>query len=313
MKYSIAQSSKKPPEKPAEKVPEKPQEKPSERPLEKPLEKPLEQPPQRLSAKKPPPKRPHAETYEDIVSRVSAGGMLDQAPKPNSETKPDTEPAPKRRSGRVFAGWLRGAAGLGLFAAGVLFIAFTAHRVDRQMRDAILLEAKIVAQAIEVTDLAALSGTADDLTSPNYERLKEQLSQIRKADKKCRFIYLMGRRPNGVIFFFVDSEDPASPDYSPPGEIYDEATDDDRRVFTTATGNANGGPYTDRWGVWISAMTPVFQPDTNRMLAVLGMDFNATSWKLDVANKSVIPALPAAIAFLFGFYFIVSAPRTRWS
>jgi hypothetical protein len=276
MKYSIAQSPKKPPEKP-------------------PIQKPL-------------PKKPHAETYEDLVSRALADDKSEQAPKP----KPDMELPPKHKNMRAFSGWVRGVTGLALFAVGVLFIAWTAHRVDLQMRDEILMQARIVAQAIDTRNLIALSGTAADLASPDYRRLKEQLSLIRKANAKCRFIYLMGRRPDGPIFFFVDSEDPASSEYSPPGEIFSEATEDDRQVFATGTGNAKGGPYKDRWGVWISAMVPVSQQDTGKTLAVLGMDFNATSWKLDLANKSAMPALPAALAFLYGFYLIISAPRPRW-
>ncbi len=283
MQYAFAQSPNKPPENPPEKPPEKP------------------------PAKKPLSKKPHAETYEDIVTRVLADDKLDHEQK--LKPKPAMELPPKQCRMREFKGWVRGLAGLALFAVGVLYIAWTAHRVDRQMRGEILMQARIVAQAIDVRNLTALSGTAADLASPDYSRLKEQLSQIRKANAKCRFVYLMGQRPDGGIFFFVDSEDPASSEYSPPGEIYDEATEDDRQVFATGTGNANGGPYKDRWGVWISAMVPVFQPDSGKTLAVLGMDFNATSWKLDLANKAALPALPAAFAFLFGFYLIVSAPR----
>jgi hypothetical protein len=286
MKYSIAQS----PEKPPEKLPEKPPEKPS--------------------IKKSLPRKPHTETYEDLVSRARAEDRTEHASKPTP--KPEMELAPKPRRRRAFSGWLRGATGLAFFAAGVLFIAWTAHRVDRQMRGEILLQAQMVAQAIDTRNLTALSGTAADLASPDYRRLKEQLTLIRKANIKCRFIYLMGQRPDGRIFFIVDSEDPASSEYSPPGEIFDEATEDDRQVFATGKGNANGGPYKDRWGVWISAMVPVFQPDTGRTLAVLGMDFNATSWKLDLANKAAMPALPAAFAFLLGFYLIISAPRPAW-
>ena len=203
--------------------------------------------------------------------------------------------------------------GLALLAAGWLFIRWTAHRVDRQMRDEIFLQAQMVAQAVDFKNVAALSGTAADLASPDYQRLKEQLSLIRKANPKCRFIYLMGRRPDGKIFFYVDSEDPDSPDYSPPGETYDEATEDDYRVFTTGSGNVDGGPYKDRWGVWISAMVPMVNPNTSKMLAVLGMDFNAVSWKWDVVTKTTLPASPAAFALLLGFYILVFPCRVAWS
>jgi hypothetical protein len=203
--------------------------------------------------------------------------------------------------------------GLALLAAGGLFIRWTAHRVDRQMRDEIFLQAQMVAQAVDSKNMAALSGTEADLASPDYRRLKEQLSLIRKADPKCRFIYLMGRRPDGKIFFYVDSEDSDSVDYSPPGQTFDEATEDDYQVFATGSGNVNGGPYKDRWGVWISAMVPMFDPDTGKMLAVLGMDFNAASWKWNVATKTTLPASPAALALLFGFYLLVLPLRVAWS
>ena len=192
-----------------------------------------------------------------------------------------------------------------LLAAGGLFIRWTAHRVDRQLRDEILLEAQMTAQGVDNKNLAALSGTEADLASPDYRRLKEQLSLIRQAAHKCRFIYLMGQRPDGKIFFFVDSESPDSGDYSPPGQTFDEATKDDFQVFTTGSGNVDGGPYTDRWGVWISAMVPMLDPNTGKVLAVLGMDFNAANWKWDVATKTVLPASPAALALLLGFYILV--------
>ena len=209
--------------------------------------------------------------------------------------------------------WLMIGSGLVLLAVSGLFIRWTAHRVDRQMREEVFLQARMVAEAVDFKHVTALSGTEADLASPDYQRLKEQLTLIRKANPKCRFIYLMGRRPDGKIFFYVDSEDSDSPDYSPPGQTYDEASEDDYRVFTTGSENVDTAPYKDRWGVWITAEVPVFQPDTHEMLAVLGMDFNASSWKWDVATKTTLPASPAAISLLFGLYFLALPLRTAWS
>ena len=84
-------------------------------------------------------------------------------------------------------------------------------------------------------------------------------------------------------------------------------------MFATGSGNVNGGPYKDRWGVWISAMVPVFHPNTDKMLAVLGMDFNAASWKWDVATKTTLPAMPAAFSILLGLYILVFPFRVAWS
>lgn len=208
---------------------------------------------------------------------------------------------------------LKVASGLALLAAGGMFISWTAHRVDRQMRDEIFLQAKMTARAVDIRNVIALSGTEADLTSRDYRRLKEQLTMIRQVAPKCRFIYLMGRRPDGRIFFFVDSESPESADYSPPGQIYEEATEDDLKVFTTGVGNVNGGPYKDRWGVWITAMVPIISPNSDEVLAVLGMDFNAATWKWDVATNTALPASPAALALLLGFHILALSLRVVWS
>jgi len=45
-----------------------------------------------------------------------------------------------------------------------------------------------------------------------------------------RFIYLNGSK-NGKIFFYVDSENLDSPDYSPPGQQYEEASQLVRELF----------------------------------------------------------------------------------
>jgi hypothetical protein len=207
---------------------------------------------------------------------------------------------------------LKVASGLALVAAGCLFISWTGHRMDRQMRDEIFLQAKMVAQAVDIDNVTALSGTEADLGSREYRKIKEQLTLIRQVAPKCRFIYLMGLEPDGKIFFFVDSEDPSSADYSPPGQTYDEATKTDYQVFATGSGNASGAPYKDRWGVWITAMVPMLRPNSDKVLAVLGMDFNAETWKWDVANRTALPASPAAFLMLLGIYILVFPARVAW-
>ncbi len=208
--------------------------------------------------------------------------------------------------------WLPAISALALLAVGGLFIEWTAHRVDRQMREEIFLQAQMTAQAVDTKNVAALSGTEADLTSPDYLRLKEQLSMIRNVSPTCRFIYLMGRRPDGKIFFYVDSEPSDSADYSPPGQTFDEATENVLQAYATGLGNVDGGPYKDRWGVWISAMVPMFDPHNGKLLAVLGMDFKAATWKWNVVTKTVLPASPAALALLLGFYILVFPFRIAW-
>ncbi len=124
-----------------------------------------------------------------------------------------------------------------------------------------LLQQARLAAELNLECIRALSGTAADLDKPEYQRLKGQLAAFRLANPQCRFVYLMGRKADGVVFFFVDSEPASSKDYSPPGQVYDEAPEGCRRVFATRTRTV-AGPYTDRWGKWVSALVPIFDPQT---------------------------------------------------
>jgi hypothetical protein len=75
-----------------------------------------------------------------------------------------------------------------------------------------------------------LKGTPDDLNSVAYQRLRQQLVRIKRTDMRIRFVYLM--RPQGKdLIFLVDAEDPSSPDFSPPGQVYQETKPSDFYVF----------------------------------------------------------------------------------
>ena len=148
-----------------------------------------------------------------------------------------------------------------IFAAGVIFSWWMTLRADREMRADLLAQTRLVAQAINVEHIQSLTGTEADLVSPHYQRIKEQLAAMRSANPQCRFAYLLGRKADGTLFFFVDSEPADSKDVSPPGQVYSEATEAERRVFATRT-EAAEGPVADRWGKWVSALVPILDPQT---------------------------------------------------
>jgi hypothetical protein len=90
---------------------------------------------------------------------------------------------------------------------------------DRGLRADLLQQARMVAMAVNPRHMATLNGTADDLDSPSYQMIKEQLTGIRLSNPACRFLYLMSRKPDGTIIIHVDSEPASSKDYSPPGQV----------------------------------------------------------------------------------------------
>ncbi|MBN1424076.1 PAS domain S-box protein [Candidatus Fermentibacteria bacterium] len=192
--------------------------------------------------------------------------------------------------------------------AGVLAVVLCAgaiglviHRTDARMRADLLDHAQSIAAALHVGEISALTGTPADTASTDYSRLKEQLARIRQATPACRFLYLMGRRADGAVVFLADSEPPGSPDESPPGQVYEEATALLLRAFDTGLA-ATEGPVTDRWGPWISGLVPAVDSSTGRVVALVGMDIDAGGWTRRILWSvafTMLSVVLAAGAFLF--------------
>ena len=161
-------------------------------------------------------------------------------------------------------------------------------REDRQMRQELLQKTLLVAQLINYQVVKTLKATEADLIDPGYQSLKSQLVEARKASDNYRFVYLLGRRGDGKVIVHVDSEIPASADYSPPGEVYEEVSDGFRHVFDNRIASVEG-PVADRWGTWVSALIPLTDPATGELIAVMGMDIDARSWKWEVAARAALP------------------------
>ena len=89
---------------------------------------------------------------------------------------------------------------------GIFIISFSLLQSDVEQRANLLQETQLIAQAANFEELSSLTGTNADITKNYYLRLKNELSTIRSNDSHCRFVYLLGRKDDGRIFFFVDSE-----------------------------------------------------------------------------------------------------------
>ena len=176
---------------------------------------------------------------------------------------------------------------------GIAASAYVYTQVDNARRDNILGRVLTIAQAIPREDLVQLSGTEADIAVPAYERTKDLLMRMRAVNHDVRFIYIMGQNEDGALFFYGDSEDPESEDYSPPGQIYFEATPAMVAIFDDGLERTEG-PDRDRWGIWISGYAPITAPD-GTVLAMLGMDLPANEYVSDVLAYSVLPLFAALI------------------
>lgn len=145
---------------------------------------------------------------------------------------------------------------------------------------AVSSEALILAQSLESllhpNYIEALSGNSSDLEKPEYIMIKNSMQKLVKATKPIHFVYIMAER-NGKIVILLDSESPDSENYSPPGQVYDEA--DFSYLSSLMKGEAViTKPIADRWGTWVSALVPINNPNNDNMIAVLGIDYSAFEW-----------------------------------
>ena len=175
-----------------------------------------------------------------------------------------------------------------VLAAGVAVVWWVAQSTDKRMRAILLEKARIAAQAINIQHVISLSGSEKDLGTPDYIRIKSQLTSMRNAMHQCRFLYLMGQRSDGAVFFFVDSLPVDSEDYALPGLVYNEVPDSYLRIFATKQ-KAVVGPVTDRWGTLTTALVPLTDPQTKKIVAVLGMDVDANEWNKRILYYCLLP------------------------
>jgi len=160
---------------------------------------------------------------------------------------------------------------------------------ERNMRNSLLVHTQIGANCVDVNSVKRLTATAADLKSPDYLRLKQQFAGIMKVDKDMHFVYLMGVRNNGKVFFYVDDRPDGNPEGSPPGSPYDEAPKEFNRVMQTGIATVEG-PSTDSWGSYASGCAPVIDPKTGKPIAIFAIDFATGSWYWEIISRSAIPA-----------------------
>ncbi|HEX3095742.1 MAG TPA: HAMP domain-containing sensor histidine kinase [Patescibacteria group bacterium] len=177
-----------------------------------------------------------------------------------------------------------------IFLAGGALTAFVYSFVNQSDLTSISRGAETIASSIDISEITNLKGSEEDLTNPAYISLKAKLIKIRAVDTNVRFVYLNGRKADGSFFFYGDSEDPSSPDYSPPGQDYPEADQSFVDAFETQKPNITG-PSSDRWGTWYTALAPIIDPNTHKVIATVGMDVEATHHKTYVFWNTLIPAL----------------------
>lgn len=223
-----------------------------------------------------------------------------------------------RREQAVAASMAGGAAFMAKRWTGVVLLAILVAGwvvTDRQgktavheMRERLMARATTVAAMLDPREIQTLAGHARDLQNPGYLTLKTKLAGVRQANLDTRFTYCVAVR-NGQVIFLADSEPPESRDYSPPGQVYGEASPELRAFFTRGKAFLEG-PTRDRWGTWFSAIAPIREPRTGATLAGLGLDVSASQWEEERASHRLAPLMVTLVIGLLMTGFFVDQQRS---
>ena len=214
-------------------------------------------------------------------------------------------PSPRRpviTSGELFRlSW--SAAVLIILALAGWFFATSMGRYGESIeRKNLITLASTAAASVEGAYVARLKGNADDIDTPTFAHVRADLKRVGGVPN-VRFVYLMTERA-GKWLFLADAEDPSSKDYSPPGQVYTADTTTFHKVFTTGVA-AVDGPSPDAWGVWVSGLAPILDPQSGRPIAVFGMDIRADEWLTTVNHYRQIGEAIAGLVFALAALFLV--------
>ncbi len=198
---------------------------------------------------------------------------------------------------------------IAIVIAGTIATISIGNNVDRRLRSDLLIRAQNAALLLSSEEIVKLHADDRDLANPAYLDLKEKMTKLIAVNPDARFFYLMGYDdPN--LFFYVDSEDTLSGDYSPPGQKYVDATATEVTNFIAGTDYVEG-PYTDSWGRWISASAHIKDASGN-VVAKLGIDVDAKRLQKELLFvRGTILSITILLALLFGLFALYAKRSFR--
>ncbi len=186
---------------------------------------------------------------------------------------------------------------VGILIAGIAVSVYVYIRFDESAKNRLIDRAATMALLIPAGEIEMLEGVSTDEQSPIYQHLKTLLMDVRAVNRDVRFIYIIGQLQDGRLFFYLDSEDAASPDVSPPGQLYKEASPPMYDVF--ADGRGRSDSYGDRWGSWVSGYS-VVRADDGHIIALLGFDTPSRQYFSEALSYALLPFLLSLFLALIG-------------
>ena len=201
-----------------------------------------------------------------------------------------------------------------VLALGGLLTYVLEEHAKGMVRRNLLRAASSAAAGLDPIRVSRLQGSPEDVGSLEFEYVRRSLRQVRRCDERLRFVYLMAKRGDRVLFL-ADAEPADSEDYSAPGDVYEDASLELVESFSNGQPFVEG-PIEDEWGVWVSGMAPISDPSTRSPIAVLGIDMDAKDWRSHIGTYRLfgicLTLLSLALVFL-SYFYIYKTQRSQAS
>jgi len=167
-----------------------------------------------------------------------------------------------------------------ILSSGWLFVDYLGKHREKLLTEDLLTRITVAAKSVDREKLKHLTATESDIGTPDYEELKKFLMTIKI---KSRILYLMTLR-EGKVYFMVDSEPEDSPDYSPAGQLYTEASPTFLHVLQMKKPSVLD-PETDRWGTFVTAVIPIELTLNGKFPIYFGGDVDADGWLQEIHHE----------------------------
>jgi PAS domain S-box-containing protein len=183
----------------------------------------------------------------------------------------------------------------GIVALAWLVGEYAVQRLDRDMRAQLLNRAIGISRAINPELAVQLSFTSADAGTPAFNQIRRQMIAM-AASGEQRGIYSMALR-DGKIVFGPESYAESDPMASAPGTVFEQPSFEDLQAIETGT-PATIGPYTDEYGIFVSALAPVIDPQTGSVVMVVAIDVLADDWQASLSSEQRRPLYIAGVLLL---------------
>ncbi len=174
-----------------------------------------------------------------------------------------------------------GLVAVGLIASGVVsYLLYNSYsnQIRDDLRRRLINISDIAALQLDAAKLDTINGEADT-QDETYMAYEEFLFDVVERESDIIYIYTMRKAEDGNIYFYLDAgRETTIEEYEPGipgGVVYDEPSDLLLTMFNSpGETTAEEDIYTDEFGAFLSAYTPIFNAD-GTLHSVLGVDIKA--------------------------------------